>query len=246
MHTRRIAVVAGGSGGIGEGIVFALLNQGYRVYVPTRDGDLSARLREFVGAAADVHLVPADLADADQVERLRKEIVDAEGHIDTVVVSVGSYYYGHRMHRMPVEDWNRTLRDNLSTHFNIQRAFVGQLREQNRGTYVVLSGPEADTIHPDEQVMSIMAAAQKMMARVIAHEAFDSMVRVYSITAQTSIATRSRDAQNNPDWIPARDLGSYVAALVAGHVPGIHETRHEIRDRRHLDAVLDEVRRRTG
>ena len=83
------------------------------------------------------------------------------------------------------------------------------------------------------------------MARVVAHEAFDSPIRVYSITARTAVATRSRDSQQNQDWIPARDLGSYVAALVAGIVPGIHETQHEIRDRRHLDTVLNDVRRRT-
>lgn len=246
MGDDRIAMVAGGAGGIGEAIVTALLNREYRVYVPTRDGDRSSRLAEYVGEEADVVFVAADLSVASDVDDLRDEIISREGHIDAVVVSVGSYYYGHSMHLMPMEDWERVVRDNLTTHFNLQRAFVAQLRAQNAGTYVVLNGPEADTIHPDEQVMSILAAGQKMMARVIAHEAFDSLVRVYSITARTSIRTRSRAAQSNPDWIPALDLGSYVAALIRGQVPGIHETVHEIRDRAHLDSILDVARRRTG
>lgn len=245
MSREKIGIVAGGSGGIGEGIVLAMLNQGYRIYVPTRDGDQSPRLREYVGADADVHMVPADLGEIDQVESLRDTILEKEGRIDTVIVSVGSYYYGHRMHRMTMADWKQTIEDNLTTHFNMQRAFVSLFREQSKGTYIVLTGPEADAIVPDEQVMSIMAAAQRMMARVVAHEAFDSPIRVYSITARTAVATRSRDSQQNQDWIPARDLGSYVAALVAGIVPGIHETQHEIRDRRHLDTVLNDVRRRT-
>jgi hypothetical protein len=90
-----------------------------------------------------------------------------------------------------------------------------------------------------------MAAAQKMMARVVAHEAFDSMVRVYAITSLTGISTRSRSAQTNPDWIPARDLGSYVVGLIRGYVSGVHETLHELRDKKHLNAKLDQVRRFT-
>lgn len=241
----RIAMVAGGSGGIGEAIVFALINRDYRVYVPNRPGDQSGRLREYVGEDADIHFIEADLSVAEEVDAMRDTIVEREGRIDAVVVSVGSYYYGHRMHRMPMADWHRVVSDNLTTHFNLQRAFVGRLRDQNAGTYLVLTGPEAETIHPDEQVMSIMAAGQRMMARVIAHEAFDSLVRVYSITARTSIKTRSRAAQANPDWIPALDLASYVAGLIRGQMPGIHETMHEIRDRAHLDSLLDEARRRT-
>lgn len=246
MSDTRVAVVAGGSGGIGEGIVFALLTNDYTVYVPTREGDQSARLAEFVDHNPRLKLVPADLARFDQVESLRDRIVAAEGRIDAVIVSVGRYYYGYPMYRMPHEDWDQSIRDNLTTHFNLQRAFVSQMRSQNSGVYVSLTGPEADGIQPDEEVMSVMATAQRMMARVVAHEAFDTMVRVYAITARTGIVTRSRAGQINPDWISARDLGSYVVGLIRGQLPGIHDTVHELRDRKHLNAILDEVRRRTG
>jgi NAD(P)-dependent dehydrogenase (short-subunit alcohol dehydrogenase family) len=187
-------------------------------------------------------LLPCDLSDEAEVTEFRNQIVAEEGHIDSVVVSVGSFYYGYSMHRMPRADWDRTIQDNLHTHFNVQRVFIDQFRTQNSGTYVVLIGPEADSVHPDDPVVSIMVSAQKMMARVIAQEAFDSLLRVYAITAQTTIHTRSRDGQNNPDWIPARDLGTYIVELIGGHVPGIHQTDHEIRNREHLNALLKHAR----
>ncbi|MEX2443001.1 MAG: SDR family oxidoreductase [Alkalispirochaeta sp.] len=241
METNKVAVVAGGSGGVGEGIVCALIYHGYRVYVPTRSGDHSERLRDYVEDADELILIPADLSDEAQVTTFRDQIVAEEGHIDSVIVSVGSFYYGYSMHRMPRTDWNRTIQDNVHTHFNLQRTFIEQLRAQNSGSYIVLIGPEADSIHPDEPVVSIMVSAQKMMARVIAQEAFDSLLRVYAITAQTTIHTRSREGQNNPDWIPARDLGTYIVELIGGHVPGVHHTEHEIRNRDHLNALLQQV-----
>ncbi|TVR90845.1 MAG: SDR family NAD(P)-dependent oxidoreductase, partial [Spirochaetaceae bacterium] len=52
MKESKVAVVAGGSGGIGEGVVQSLLKAGYRVYIPTRPGDHAERLKAYVGEAA--------------------------------------------------------------------------------------------------------------------------------------------------------------------------------------------------
>ena len=239
MSERQVAVVAGGSGGIGEGIVAALLRAGYRVYVPTRPGDHSGRLSEYFGDADELRLIQADLCDESAVAAMQEAILHEEERIDAVVVSVGADYYGYRMHRMPREDWDRSIQDNLVTHFNTQRVFVEQLRRQNHGVYVTLIGPEAESIRPDAGVLSIMAAAQKMMARVIAHEAFDSNIRVHTLTAHTTIRTRSRGNEANPDWISAEDLGNYVLRLLEGSLPGSREMLHELQDVNHVRAVLE-------
>jgi NAD(P)-dependent dehydrogenase (short-subunit alcohol dehydrogenase family) len=119
------------------------------VYVPTRSGDNSDRLREYVDDADELVLIPCDLSDEAEVMEFCSPIVAEEGHIDCVVVSVGSFYYGYSMHRMPRADWDQTIQENLHTHFNVQRVFIDQFRTQNSGTYVVLIGPEADSVHPD-------------------------------------------------------------------------------------------------
>jgi NAD(P)-dependent dehydrogenase (short-subunit alcohol dehydrogenase family) len=242
MADRKVAVVAGGTGGIGEGIVASLMTAEYRVYVPTRAGDQSQRLRAYVEGIGDLKTIAADLGSEDQVVSLSEQVLQEEERIDAVIVSVGAYYYGHRLHRMPRGDWDESIQDNLVTHFNLQRVFVDLLRKQDRGVYIALVGPEADSILPDEGVMSIMASAQKMMARVSAQEAFDSRIRVYAITSHTSIQTRSRGENVNPDWISARDLGDYVAALADGTLPTVHNVLHELADRKHVAALLSRTR----
>lgn len=243
MRETQVAVAAGGSGGIGEGIVTALLSAGYYVYVPTRAGDHSERLRQYVSNPERLFTVPADLTDGAAVMRLRDVILEAHGHIDAVVVSVGADYYGHRMHRMPRQDWDRSIHDNLLTHFNTQRVFVDQLRMQNSGAYVSLIGPEAESIRPEGGMRSIMAAAQKMMARVLAQEALDSEIRVHILTAHTTIRTRSHGAEANAGWITAAEVGDYIVALLNETLPGSHNTLHELRDRDHVRGLLKRVAR---
>lgn len=242
MEQKDVAVVAGGTGGIGEGIVASLLATGHRVYVPTRAGDHSNRLKDYLGNPGELRLIPADLGDEERVAALREEILSAEGKVDAVIASVGADYYGYRMHRMPREDWDRSIQDNLVTHFNTQRAFIEQMRKQNHGVYISLIGPEAESIRPDGGVLSIMAAAQKMMARVLAHEAFDSAIRVYALTAHTTIRTRTRGSEVNDTWIDARDIGNYIVGLIKGTVPGSHETLHELQDVDHVKALLKRAR----
>ena len=234
----KTALIAGGSGGIGEGIVKALIAEGYRVYVPTRVGDNSDRLRSYLGNSEHLVLLPTDLCVEEEVANLRSAITSEADTLDAVVVSVGSRYFGYRLYRMPRPDWENSIRDNLTTHYNIQHAFIDMLRSQDRGAYVTLIGPEAESVHSDEGVVSIMAGAQKMMTRVIAHETRDSKVRVHTVTAHTPVATRSRGENTNPDWIDATDLGHYVAALVEGRVPGSDDIMHELRNNNHVASLL--------
>ncbi|MFP3960661.1 MAG: SDR family NAD(P)-dependent oxidoreductase [Spirochaetaceae bacterium] len=244
MTKSRVAVVAGGTGGIGEGIVSAMLSADYRVYVPTRSADRSDRLRSHLSHPDSLFTVPADLGDEHAVAALRDTVLGAEQHIDAVVVSVGADYYGYRMHRMPRKDWNKSIEDNLVTHFNIQRTFVDQLRKQNHGSYITLIGPEAENIRPEAGMLSIMATAQKMMARVIAQEASDSDVRVHILTARTTVRTRSRGAEANTEWITAQEIGEYIVRLLEGSLPTAGETLHELRNRDHVREMLKRAVRR--
>lgn len=238
MTENKTALVAGGTGGIGEGLVQALITGGYEVYVPVRDIDQTERLRDYVADSPSLHPVPANLCDERAVAVMRDAVLRDRGRIDAVVVSVGAGYYGYRLHRMPREDWDQSILDNLVTHFNTQRVFIDQLRRQNGGVYVTLIGPEAENPGADAGMVSIMAAAQKMMTRVLAEESTDTKVRVHALTAHTTIHTRSRGENTNPDWITAGELGQYVLGLIEARIPGHDQVQHELRDLAHVRSML--------
>lgn len=240
MADSKIALVAGGTGGIGEGIVRVLLEGGWTVFVPVRGADKGEKLNSHVAEVAGgrLQLVSCDLAVPSEVAALRKRILQAAASVDLVVVSVGSSYYGYSLHKIPQSDWDRLVTENIVTHFNLQHEFLAQLHQQNRGTYVTLTGPEADFAHPETGLMSILAAGQKMMARVEALEASGTGVKAYSVTSRTPIATRARGEQSAPDWIRPEELGRYVAALAAGTAPGASESLHVLETRDQLRRLL--------
>ncbi|MEI8095453.1 MAG: SDR family oxidoreductase [Spirochaetales bacterium] len=240
MAIAKTALIAGGTGGLGEGIVKVLLEAGWNVWVPVREPTGGDRLKAFVASvSADrLHLVHTDLSVAAEIASLRKQMVTAAKTVDLVVVSVGSSYYGYSLQKIQRAVWDKLISENISTHFHLQQEFMSQFHEQDHGTYITLTGPEADFAHPETGLMSIMAAAQKMMARVEALEASGGKVKVYSVTSKTPIATRARGEQSAADWLTPGELGLYVHALAEGSVPGLGDPLHVIETRDQLRKLL--------
>jgi len=240
MADGKNALVAGGTGGIGEGIVRVLLEGGWTVFVPVRGTEKGDKLKAFTAdiTSGRLNFISADLSVGPEVAELKRQILQAAGSVDLVVVSVGSSYYGYSLHRIARAEWERLLTENLATHFNLQHEFLAQLHTQNRGIYVTLTGPEADSVHPETGLMSVLAAAQKMMSRVEALEAAGTGVKVYSVTSRTPIATRTRGEQSGPDWIRPEELGHYVRALAEGKAPGTADSLHVLDTREQLRRLL--------
>ncbi len=234
----KSALVAGGTGGIGEGIVKVLLESGWTVFVPVRGQETGDRLRAYAGGGDRLRIVKADLSVRADVAALHEHIRGETPSLGLVVVSVGSSYYGYSLHKMPPSEWERLIAENLATHFHIQHEFLAQLHEQNEGTYVTLTGPEADSTYPETGLMSILAAAQKMMARVEALETAGTGVRAYSVTSRQPIATRVKGEQADPDWIHPEELGHYVEALALGRAPDCSEPLHVLENRHQVRGLL--------
>jgi 3-oxoacyl-[acyl-carrier protein] reductase len=87
MSERKIAIVTGGGTGIGRACCFALNEKGFRVGVHYRKSEKEAQ--DVVAGLNDGFLVKADLADADQVERLIEGIREKAGQVDVLVNNAG-------------------------------------------------------------------------------------------------------------------------------------------------------------
>lgn len=224
----KTAVVAGGTGRVGEGIVKTLLRRGARVFVPVRSEEKQRRLEEYVGNDDRLVCIPAQLGDEESVARFRASVCERVDHLDLAVASVGGWYYGYSLHRMPTEDWHAVLHDNLTTHFLFMRAFLSLLHNQSDGTFVMINGGAADVPAPDAGIISVVAAAQKMMSCVLAEEAHGTNVRVYCLEAFHPVRTRRRGSEDSEDWVSAEQLGDYVVRLYHGAVANRNDVVHTI------------------
>jgi NAD(P)-dependent dehydrogenase (short-subunit alcohol dehydrogenase family) len=211
----KAVFVGGGAGEVGEGVVRALLQAGARVGVASRSearlvelrariGDgLAARLTTFVGE-------PGTEAGA---ARLPVELVARLGGIDAAVASLGGWWQGGRLVDVALAQWNQILADNLTAHFATARVLLPLVTARS-GTYVLLNGAAAEQPVPSAGPISVAAAAQTMLARVLAAEACPG-TRVVSVVIATPVVTRSRP-RGRAGWLSADEIGAYVAALIAG------------------------------
>ena len=116
----KIAVIAGGTGTVGEAIVRVFLEEGATVVVPSRTEDAIARLREYLGSAATERLTTlvGQIGEEAGAERLRDEVLERVGPIDAFVASLGGTWEEKLpLVDVPVETWEKYADSNLKSHY---------------------------------------------------------------------------------------------------------------------------------
>ena len=128
----RVAIVTGGTRGIGKAICLALKEQGCRVVANYGGNDAKAR------AFTDETGIPAykwDVVDYDATIAGCAQIEQDVGPIDIVVNNAGITRDGV-LHKMSWEDWNEVMRINLGGCFNMAKASFPGMRERGWGRIV--------------------------------------------------------------------------------------------------------------
>ncbi len=128
----RVAVVTGGTRGIGEEICLSLKKSGYNVAATYAGNEASAK------AFTEVTKIPTfkfDVADFDACHKGVAAIEAELGPIEVLVNNAG-ITRDTTMHRMTFEQWNEVIQTNLSSCFNMCRAVIEGMREREFGRIV--------------------------------------------------------------------------------------------------------------
>jgi acetoacetyl-CoA reductase len=132
MTTTRVAVVTGGTRGIGEAISLALQAQGRTVVANYAGNDEKARaFTERTGIKA----CRFDVGDHEATIEMCAKIAAEVGPIDIVVNNAGITRDGV-LHKMSFDDWNEVMRINLGGCFNMAKATFPGMRERGWGRIV--------------------------------------------------------------------------------------------------------------
>ena len=128
----RVAIVTGGTRGIGEAISTALKDQGFTVVANYAGNDKKARaFTEATGIKAYKWDVGDHQACLDGCQRVSEEV----GPIDIVVNNAGVTRDG-TLHKMSYDDWHEVMRINLGGCFNMAKATFPGMRERGWGRIV--------------------------------------------------------------------------------------------------------------
>ncbi|MCV6620820.1 MAG: acetoacetyl-CoA reductase [Cellvibrionaceae bacterium] len=128
----RVALVTGGTRGIGEAICTKLKLKGYEVIANYGGNDLAA---EAFSERCGVPTIKFDVADFSAVEESVKKIEADYGGIDVLVNNAGITRDG-TMHRMDAQQWQQVIDTNLGSCFNTSRAVIDGMRQRGFGRIV--------------------------------------------------------------------------------------------------------------
>lgn len=139
MTEQKTALVTGGTRGIGAAISKYLLKQGYNVIANYHSRDEAAlAFKQETG----VDVVKFDVSKFDDVQGQIAAIVEHHGPIHVLVNNAGITKDGF-LHKMPEDDWDVVIETNLKSAFNLCRAVVPVMREQNFGRIINISSINA-------------------------------------------------------------------------------------------------------
>lgn len=135
----KVALVTGGSRGIGAATVRMFVQAGARVvFNYVRAQAEAERLVRECGAAA-CHAVKADLTGTQHAEQLVRSAVERFGALDALVVNHGIWPAEDMpIDQMTNEQWRTTLAVNLDSAFAMVKHSVAQMKTQKRGGHIVL------------------------------------------------------------------------------------------------------------
>jgi acetoacetyl-CoA reductase len=128
----RVAIVTGGTRGIGEAISVGLAKAGYKVAAAYHGND--ERAREFSGRTG-IQSFKFDVADFAACQGGIKAIEAALGPVEILVNNAGITRDG-TLQRMSWEQWNEVIQTNLSSCFNMCRLVIDGMRERKFGRIV--------------------------------------------------------------------------------------------------------------
>jgi NAD(P)-dependent dehydrogenase (short-subunit alcohol dehydrogenase family) len=212
---QRTAVVTGGTGGLGSGVVSRLLDQGWRVVVPWIAEHELERLSERDGLL----LVRADLFEADEVARVIAAATDSEdAPLRGLVNLVGGFATGGRVHETPIEEFERQFRLNLRPTYLMTAGALPAMIEAGGGSIVCVGTRAALRPFPGAAGYIASKAAVIAFAEAVAVEYRQDGVRCNTILPSVIDTPGNRASMPNADfskWVTPAEIADVVAHLLS-------------------------------
>jgi len=135
----RVALVTGGTGGIGSAIVKRLASLGHKVATNYRDeAKTQAWVADLKAAGVDVVTVKGDVGDPAAAEAMVRAVEQQLGPIDILINNAG-ITRDTTFHKMTALQWQEVINTNLNSCFNVTRPVIDGMRNRKWGRIIQIA-----------------------------------------------------------------------------------------------------------
>ena len=222
----KVALVAGGTGGLGRAVSQAFVAEGAKVIATYRKREEFDDLKKTAGAGAS-NLVGSDVDVTDQaaVQKLISNIVKENGRLDFMVNAVGAYAGGLKLWETDADVLDQQLKLNLISGYVLSRAVAPFMLKQQRGAIVSVASKAAVDHAAGAAAYAASKAAAVAMMDSLAADLKGSGVRVNSILPSIIDTQANRKAMPGADfakWPKPEDITRVILFLCSDDARVIH------------------------
>lgn len=224
-----LALVTGGQQGIGEAIAQALAGAGYDVVIADLHTDTSGtEFAQAWGTEQQVLCLSADIANQEQVESLFDSIDKHFGQAPEVLINNAAVQVWSSFMDLSLEDWERTLRVNLTGTFIMTQRFARRRQRAGGGGVIINMGSGCNQLaFPNLVSYTASKGGVEMLTKVAALELGAMGIRVNCVApgAIETDRTRAETDTYAESWSPltplarvgdVNDVADAVVALASG------------------------------
>ncbi len=138
--TGKVALVTGGSRGIGRAIALAYAREGAKIFISARrEQELKATVDEIRASGGEAGWTVADISKTRDVKRLIREVRRLYGTVHVLVNNASILGPRETIVRYPLSAWEEVLRVNLTALFTVTKEALGMMIPQKEGSIINLS-----------------------------------------------------------------------------------------------------------
>ena len=179
----QVAVVTGGSRGIGKGIALALAEAGADLVINYRKDEKAAEetAHRIKVMGRKTLPVQGDVANFEAARELMRQAFQAFGRIDILVNSAGIASRGNFVEKTEVDEWTRVLSTNLNSAFFCAKCVLEYMHQNKKGNIINISSIAASTLQAGTSPYSVAKAGLEALTKVLAKEEGPQGIRVNAI-----------------------------------------------------------------
>ncbi|AHK46528.1 3-oxoacyl-ACP reductase [Ensifer sp. Root142] len=203
----KVAVVTGGTRGIGLAIAKALGEAGARVIISARTS-ASEAAEVLTNANVDFEFIEADMREEGAADELTRRVIKRMGRLDILVNNAGVAIHGDSGD-FDDETWRKIMSLNVDAVFRSCRAALAPMRAQGAGVILNIGSMSGivSNIPQNQVAYNSSKAAVHMMTKSLASELALENIRVNAMAPGYIETDMSRGGIENPDWFPIwRDM----------------------------------------
>ncbi|MFR0352186.1 SDR family NAD(P)-dependent oxidoreductase [Streptomyces sediminimaris] len=221
MTVARVALVTGGSRGIGRAVVERLADAGYSVVINyLNSGEAATDLIKYLPANVRALPVQADVSDHGSVVAMREKVAREFGRLDLLVNNAGQTLAGDWCTLEPTA-WERVLQVNLTGVFNCIQIFAPLLSDSDQGRIVnissVYAGIGTGFVAGYAAAKAAVPSLTRVFAKELAPRVLVNAVAPGDIDTEMTMAAGPEFISSTVEKTPIGRLGkpAEIAAVVA-------------------------------